>query len=301
MKYDVVLLTEKKYLNPATVDWYTEQVLTEDGLIQEALEKLGLRVTKKDWADPDFDWSTTHTALFRTTWDYFHRFNEFKTWLDGVASKTILINSAEQIRWNLDKHYLHDLAAKGIPIVESYFIKKGCAETLQEIHSNLGWEETVLKPTISGAARHTYRLNPSTLSDFETTFNELIQQEDFVLQPFQHNILIHGEVSFMVFGGKFSHAILKTAKPGDFRVQDDFGGEIHLYGPSPDEIDFAIKAVQACENLPFYARVDVVWDNNNQLALSELELIEPELWFRKKLNSAALLAEAVGRFIRDLK
>lgn len=105
----------------------------------------------------------------------------------------------------------------------------------------------------------------------------------------------------MVLGGKFSHAILKTAKPGDFRVQDDFGGEIHLYGPSPDEIDFATKAVHACENLPFYARVDVVWDNNNQLALSELELIEPELWFRKKLNSAALLAEAVGRFIGDLK
>jgi hypothetical protein len=301
MKYDVVLLTEKKYINPVEIDWYTKQVLTEDGLMQEALEKLGLTVVKKDWADPDFDWSITRTALFRATWDYFHRFNEFKNWLDGAASKTILINSAAQIRWNLDKHYLHDLAAKGIPIVESYFIKKGCSETLQEIHSKLGWVETVLKPTISGAARHTYRLNPSTLTDFEKTFNEFIQQEDFVLQPFQHNILIHGEVSFMVLGGKFSHAILKTAKPGDFRVQDDFGGEIHLYGPSPDEIDFATKAVHACENLPFYARVDVVWDNNNQLALSELELIEPELWFRKKLNSAALLAEAVGRFIGDLK
>ena len=51
MKYDVVLLTEKKYLNPATVDWYTEQVLTEDGLIQEALEKLEVSFQKGQLPD----------------------------------------------------------------------------------------------------------------------------------------------------------------------------------------------------------------------------------------------------------
>ena len=30
-----------------------------------------------------------------------------------------------------------------------------------------------------------------------------------------------------------------------------------------------------------YGRVDVFYDNDNLLSLGELELIEPELWFRK--------------------
>jgi hypothetical protein len=32
--------------------------------------------------------------------------------------------------------------------------------------------------------------------------------------------------------------------------------------------------------LTVYARVDAIWDNNNNICVSELELIEPELWFR---------------------
>jgi len=31
---------------------------------------------------------------------------------------------------------------------------------------------------------------------------------------------------------KFTHAIVKRAKEGDFRVQDDFGGT-HHYDPTP--------------------------------------------------------------------
>ena len=45
-----------------------------------------------------------------------------------------------------------------------------------------------------------------------------------MLQEYQNKITTKGEVAFMIFGGKYSHAVLKKAKPGDFRVQDDFGG-----------------------------------------------------------------------------
>ena len=29
-----------------------------------------------------------------------------------------------------------------------------------------------------------------------------------------------------MINGQFTHAVLKKAKPGDFRVQDDFGGTV---------------------------------------------------------------------------
>ena len=86
---------------------------------------------------------------------------------------------------------------------------------------------------------------------------------------------------------------LKKAKEGDFRVQDDFGGTVHDYDPTENEIRFAEAAVKACPELPIYARVDIFEDNDGNIALSELELIEPELWFRNYKPAALALAKGV--------
>ena len=92
----------------------------------------------------------------------------------------------------------------------------------------------------------------------------------------------------------YSHAVLKQAKAGDFRVQDDFGGSVTTYNPSETEITFAVNATKACPELPIYARVDIFTDNANQLAVSELELIEPELWFRNNHKAAGILAKQIA-------
>ncbi|MEO0438812.1 MAG: hypothetical protein AAF098_18120, partial [Pseudomonadota bacterium] len=65
------------------------------------------------------------------------------------------------------------------------------------------------------------------------------------MQPFQHRIVSEGEVSMMVFNGQFTHAVLKKAKAGDFRVQDDFGGTVDDYTPTEEEIEFAKNTVRA--------------------------------------------------------
>lgn len=103
----------------------------------------------------------------------------------------------------------------------------------------------------------------------------------------------------MLFGGHYSHAVLKKAKEGDFRVQDDFGGTIHPYEPTQDEIFLARAAVEACHIPPLYARVDMVDDNNGKPAVSELELIEPELWFRRHEEAATLLAVEIKKLFSE--
>jgi hypothetical protein len=95
----------------------------------------------------------------------------------------------------------------------------------------------------------------------------------------------------VVIGGHFTHAMLKKARTGDFRVQDDFGGTLHPYVASQPEITFAEEVVSHCRQQPYYARVDAIWDNQNLLAISELELIEPELWFRFNPAAADRLAD----------
>lgn len=300
--YDVVLLTESRYAaaEAAPDDWYLQQILTEDRLLTEALQAHGLTVARKDWADPGFDWASAHLTVFRTTWDYFHRFAEFSAWLERAAPLTQLVNAPALIRWNIDKRYLLVLEARGVPITPTCLIQRGATASLAQWHEQCGWaeQETVLKPAISGGARHTYRIRPGQWAQYEAVFQQLIANEDMLLQPFQHTVLTQGEVSIMVIGGRYTHAVQKIAKPGDFRVQDDFGGTVYAYAPDTEAIALAERAVAACPELPLYARVDLVRTNAGHLAVMELELIEPELFLRFYPPAAAQMAEALVNLAR---
>ena len=299
-EFDVVLLTDSRYVNPSKIDPYIQNVLKEDGLVMEGLEKLNLKTIKKDWNDTNFNWSSTKSAIFRSTWDYFDQFSNFRNWLDIVKDQCYLINPYGQINWNLDKHYLLDLQKLDLPIVESIFVSKKTQLNLETISKSKNWKDIVIKPTISGAARHTYHLKNDEIKKFQDKWVSLTNNEDFMVQEFQKNILSSGEIAVMLFGGEYSHSVLKKAKKGDFRVQDDFGGSVEKINPSLDIIKLAEKTIKSLKTMPLYARVDIIFDNGNKPVISELELIEPELWFRFKKESAYKLAEFVKDFLNNL-
>lgn len=298
--YDIVVLTDSRYVEPKSPGQYELNVLQEDQLVQDALQAKGLSVTRKAWSDPEFDWTTTKSVLFRTTWDYFDRFQEFSQWMTETSSKTAFINTPSLINWNIDKHYLGFLYEKQVRTVPTRFIPRGTEIPLKSWISMTGWSSTVIKPTVGGAARHTYVLNRDNLEELIPVLEPLIKEEDFMIQPFQHSITSSGEWSFVVFGNQYSHAVLKKAKEGDFRVQDDYGGTVHEHTASQHEIDFVLRVIQSCPELPAYARVDVILDNDGYLAVSELELIEPELWFRMHPEASILLADEVLKRIQAL-
>ena len=289
--YDFVILTEQRYINPKKTDWYIDQVLLEDNLLIRALENKGVKVLKKDWRDTSFNWNNTKYAIFRTTWDYFNKYNEFISWINETKNKTNFINSTDVILWNIDKHYLQDLKNNGINIASSIFIEKGDDITLEKLFKMTRWDEAVIKPTVSGAALNTYRINENNFSNHELLFKKLVKKESFIFQEFLQNIISEGEISLIMIAGEYTHAVKKIAKKGDFRVQDDHGGKVEIYQANYNEIKFAKNCINQCPSLPAYARVDIVYDNKNQISLSELELIEPELWFRNNPSSAAKLSE----------
>lgn len=290
---DVVILTEARYEKPSEVDWYIQNLLYEDNLLRQELERRGLNVARVDWAREGFDWSTARAAIFRSTWDYFHRYAEFSDWLDRVEPLVQLINPAALIRWNCDKHYLLDLEQRNVHCVPTYMVEPGDQRSLAALMKELGSREAILKPAIGGAGRHTYRLDAHNVSEHEAIFRELIAKESLLLQPFQQDVLDQGEISLVVIAGQFTHAVHKRGKPGDFRVHDDYGGTVQPHQASEQEVVFALRAVAACEPAPLYARVDLVRDNDGLLAVMELELIEPELFFRFQPRAAELLADAI--------
>jgi hypothetical protein len=129
--YDITLLTDARYVLPQPGNWYVENIHRDDAILRAALERRGLKVHRTHWDDPEFDWTQTRFALFRTTWDCFERFDEFSEWLKDTDSKTAFINPSHFIRWNWDKHYLADLAAKGINIPPTIFVEIGDKRSLE--------------------------------------------------------------------------------------------------------------------------------------------------------------------------
>jgi len=299
-KYDITFLTDHRYVNPDKVNTYVQDILDDDDLIIQALADRGLSVIRVDWADPDYDWSKAKIAIFRTTWDYFERFEEFMKWFNKVKNIVHFINPIELIIWNLDKHYLQDLSNKGVNITDTKFVESGEQITLSKLFHDAGWTDAILKPAVSGSARHTYRLSENNLADHEEIFQRLIAKESMLLQPFQNSVLKRGEVALMYFDGNYSHAILKVAQPGDFRVQSEFGGMVHNYTPTAEEVILGEKTIQACSPIPTYARVDIIEDNFGIAAVMELEIIEPELWFRYYPAAANAMANAIVKHITGL-
>lgn len=279
---------------PKPEDWYVSQIHREESLLADPLRRHGLSVLRADWADPSIDWSRVRCAVLRSTWDYFERFPEFSAWLEQVSARTRLINDARLVRWNIDKHYLADLARAGVEVVPTRYVEQGEKADLVELAGACGWEAIVVKPAVSGAARLTFRASGrEEIAALQPTFDRCAAAEAMLVQPFLPEITTQGELSLIVIGGKTTHAIRKTAKAGDFRVQDDHGGTAHPYEPSGAEIAFAEKAVAACPMEPLYARVDFVMAPDGP-RLMELELIEPELFFRFCPSSAERLAESVA-------
>lgn len=294
--YDVALLTAAPYVPVAAPDdWYTQQVQLEEQLVADGLAARGLTSLRVDWADPAMDWNSVGRAVIRSTWDYFHRFDEFSCWLDAVSRHTRLINDPEIVRWNWDKRYMGDLDAAGVKVVPTRFFAAGDAPRLVEAAQEAGWEEIVLKPVVSGAGRLTFRASGrDEIEALQTTFANCLAAEAMLIQPFQPEIVTRGETSLIVIDGKYTHAVRKIARAGEFRVQDDHGGVVQPTEASSGEIEFALGAVAACPRRPTYARVDIVQTADGP-RLMELELIEPELFFRFCPEAADSLAGAIAR------
>ena len=294
---DVTIVTAKAYYNPMNRPPYVENIFMEYELLKNALEKQGYSVVRTYWDNLDFDWSQTKVVVIRTVWDYFERFEEFNAWMERTSKVSQLINPLRLQQWNSHKFYLQDLEKKGVRIVETEFVKRNSETTLKEISKKRQWGKMVMKPAISAGAYHTYKISDFNLNSHETLFQDLLKTHDLLVQEFQETIITHGEASLMVFNGKYTHAILKKAKEGDFRVQDDFGGTVHSYEPSPEEIEFAELTNSLCPESSAFGRVDIIWDSKGQCYLTEVEFLDPEIWLRNAPNTASEIAKGIANYL----
>ena len=266
-------------------------ITADDQPLADALGALGYRVEPEPWTDIDpSSQLIADPVVLRSTWDYHRVPTMFTAWLDAMAdSGRTLLNPADVARANIDKIYLQGLAAAGIAIPHSRWVDTPDAESLAAILREEGWTQAVLKPRIAATAYGTSLIAADRIPPEEDLAPA--RASGALVQEFIPEIR-HGEVSLVYAGGAFSHAVVKHASGGDFRVQQDFGGTVKPVMPSASLLEFGESVMAQVPASCAYARVDIV-DRARGPLLMELELIEPELYFSVVPGSAERMARAI--------
>ena len=266
---------------------------TDDALLATLARARGHTLTWVQWDDASVDLRKFDAAILRSTWDYFQRIPEFLIWLERCESQGVrLFNPVSQVRWNLHKRYLLELERKGIPTAPLWVGTQGESTTLAAVVASLGTEDVVVKPAISGGAWHTFRVLGMADGEREAKFAEQLAARDVLVQAFLPEIAERGEWSLLYFGGRFSHAVLKRARAGDFRVQHVHGGTIEAREASAALRGLADRTMEVGAPDALYARVDVV-ESAAGLRLMELEVIEPWLYFEQGPGSPERFLDAL--------
>ncbi|CAN5395478.1 ATP-grasp domain protein [soil metagenome] len=273
-----------------------EGYVSDDELAIAPLADLGWEVSTVSWRDRAVRWDNFEIVVLRTTWDYQRYPEEFLKVLAAIEeSSAHLENSLDVVKWNLDKRYLQELEAKGIPVVPTIWGAAYNKDAFGEWIQRFDIDEIIIKPTISATAEHTYRLR-----EYDVGLKRIFAVRPFMVQPFMPAIVSEGEYSLFYFNGEFSHAILKQPKTADFRVQEEHGGLISPADPDQRLLEAGRRSADHIAPIPLYSRVDLVRGSSDDWLVMELELIEPALYFRMDHESPYRFAKALNERIDSL-
>lgn len=266
----------------------------EHDLLFDALDQ-GLAgradLTAIDWRAPLDQLTQFDCAYLGTPWDYTEAKDEFLDRLDALEAAGVRVcNPAPVIRWNADKLYLQGLEARGAPSIPTLWPEAPNSADVTAAFDHFGTDRVVVKRRVGAGAigQYSFTRDAPPPADWQ-------MDQPAMIQPFLPAIQSEGELSFIFVSGQLSHALIKRAAPGDYRIQSLYGGSEVPLDPAPTD-RAAAEAVMAM--LPFalppvYARIDMVRLESGQLAVIEAELIEPYLYPEQGPDFGRLLAEGL--------
>jgi glutathione synthase/RimK-type ligase-like ATP-grasp enzyme len=267
----------------------------DDRLVADALRHRGFPVTPAVWNDPTVDWTQFASVVIRATWDYHLDETAYAAWLRRcVTEKVNLWNPATTVLANIDKRYLAGFGDAGLPIVPIEYVERGQTQSLRMLLERRNWTQAVVKPAVSASAYGTWRTSLATAAVDQRRWDEEVMKRPLLVQPFADEIVTAGEWSIVFFDGEYSHAVLKTPAPGDFRVQEELGGRGDPRDPSPAIVEQARCALSHAGGPLLYARVDGI-EREGGFVLMELEINEPFLYIGSSSGAADRFADAIVR------
>ena len=287
---------------PVSVALATASALADlwagDRLFLDELRRRGYEAAPRTWDDKGVDWGAWDLVVIRSCWDYHLKIERFRSWIADLERAGVrLVNPPDVLRWNMHKGYLLEVARAGGRIPATRLVSKGSPRSLGDELRHAGWSSAVIKPAISASGHSTRLIDGQPRDEDERAYEEMRTNGDVLLQVYVPEVRQHGEWSLVFFEGRYSHAALKRAAPGEFRVHIEWGGTVERSEPPPALVREAQAVIDALDLGATYARVDGT-EVDGHLVVMELELIEPELFFDCHPDATTRLADALSRVLR---
>ena len=264
----------------------------DDQVLMAALRAAGADPVPVIWDQPA-PWHSFAAIVVRSIWDYHLKYPRFLQWLAELDAAGVPVhNSTGVLRWNADKRYMLDLAQRGVRITPTRLATAQQAVTLEQLAAETGWQQLVIKPTVASTGYETWLADTPVSGEAEARFAEQRRRMDLLVQQFARGVQA-GELSLVFLNGRYSHAVLKRANESEFRVHAEHGGSVESVEAAAEQIAWAESVIAAVTEPWTYARVDAVNDADGPL-LMELELLDPELFFQYRPDTAAHLIAALA-------
>lgn len=275
----------------AREDWIEFEL--EFGLLQRACAREAITLEHRVW-DSGFDPDGFDAFMIGTVWDYPPKLAAFLETIERLNAHAPLHNRPNVVRWNIEKRYLADLAEAGAPSIATVWADTADEASIRPAFDGLDADTLVVKPLVGGGAWRQAVVKRGQALPAAAD----LPPGACLIQPFLPSVPEEGEYSFLFFGGRFSHALQKLPKAGDYRVQSIFGAREIVREPRPGELDQCRAVLDAAGQITgaadlLYARVDMVRGLDGQLAVMELEVIEPYLYPEQGPDMGAVFVEAL--------
>ncbi|WP_029252465.1 ATP-grasp domain-containing protein [Paraoerskovia marina] len=277
----------------------------DDAPLIPALEARGIDAVAVVWDDPSVDWSAFDAVVVRSVYDYSARRDEFVSWAASVGT---IINPEPILRWNTDKYYLRELESAGLSIIPTLWLDPARKLSAQAIHTRMPAQgDFVIKPVVSAGAQDTGRYlageAPSRGLAIAHVKRLLADGRHVMVQPYVKSVDTAGEARLVFFEGEFAYAVTTSTRlTGPHQpTRGLYRREIvRSHEPTQAQLDVARRALDVVTDavsdagMPLYARVDLVWGEDGDPMIIEVELTEPSLFMSTFDGAVNRFADAIA-------